>query len=368
MDYLSERSKTVDASAIRKVWQMAVHMKDPANFSIGEPDFPTPQAIKQAAVQAILNDKNTYTLTAGIDPLRQKLAERITNEFQWKNPGILVTSGLSGALLLILMATVNPGDEVLIPDPFFVSYRHLTNLFNGKCLFIDTYPDFALSAEKLEAMITPKSKILILNSPSNPSGAVYSQEQLKAVAALARKHHLLVISDEIYRDFSYDQPAASIAQYYENTLIMRGMSKSYGIPGWRMGYISAPEHLSELMDKFITLQQYTFVCAPHPFQIAAITALDCDMSEQIEAYKAKRDLIYNGLKEKFNLVKPGGAFYAFVPVPGGDATAFVTKAIANNVLIIPGQAFSQRNSHFRISYATKNEKILQGIERLNQLV
>lgn len=367
MDYIAERGKCIDASEIRRIWQLAATMTDPVDFSIGEPDFPAPERVKAAAIEAIRQDKNTYTLTTGIEPLRTAVAGRIADQLGWDNPGVLVTSGLSGALLLALMATVNPGDEVLMADPYFVSYKHLVSLHGGTCVFIDTYPDFQLSAEQVAAHITPKTKMLLLNSPANPTGTVYTAENLRAVAEVAREHELLVISDEIYELFSYDTPAVSIAEFYENTIVMRGYSKSLGVPGWRLGYIAVPEHLGGLLDQIATLQQYTFVCAPHPFQIAALEAFNTDMSSLIDAYRTKRNLVYEGLKDSFGLLQPQGAFYAFVPAPGGDATAFVEKAIKNDVLIIPGSVFSQENTHFRLSYATSDEDIAKGVERLNAL-
>lgn len=367
MSLLSDRIQKIDASGIRRVWQMAVNMTDPVNFSIGEPDFDAPESVKQAAVKAINDGHNGYTLTTGYEPLREVIAQQVSERVQWENPQVMVTCGVSGGLTLSLSALVNPGDEVLIPDPYFVMYNQLIDMLGGTCKFIDTYPDFKLDADKIEAQITEKSKLLLLNSPSNPSGTVYSPEELKAVAQVAKKHNLLVISDEIYTDFSYDTPAESIARYYDNTIILGGYSKAYGIPGWRLGYVAAPESLLELFSAMVNFQQYSFVCAPHPFQIAAVTALGCDITEQIDNYRNKRDLIFNGLRDKFGLVKPSGAFYAFVPAPAGDATAFVTKAIENNVLVIPGNVFSQKDTHFRISYATGNEMIAKGVDRLNRL-
>jgi aspartate aminotransferase len=366
-NYLSSRAMSVDASGIRKIWQLAASMKDPVNFSIGEPDFATPDPVKQAAIQAITQNMNTYTVTAGMPKLRETLADRIRGEFRWSNPSILVTAGLSGALTLAVMAAVDPGDEVLITDPSFVSYRHLVNLLGGKPVFVDTYPDFDLKPENIRAKITPKTKFMFINSPANPTGKVYTPEQLKAAAAVFKAHDILVFSDEIYQEFSYDGPAESIANYYENTIVMRGFSKTYGVPGWRLGFIAAPEHLAPVVDKMTTLQQYTFVCAPHPFQIAAISALQSDISKHIADYRKKRDLIYNGLKGDFKLICPGGAFYAFVEAPGGNATEFVTQAIKNDVLIIPGNVFSSKDSHFRISYATSDDMIRKGIERLCRL-
>ncbi len=364
MDYISARSKKIDASGIRKIWELAQKMKDPVDFSIGSPDFDAPAEVKQAAIDAISGGSNGYTLTAGIAALREKIASDITAEFGWEKPLAMVTCGVSGALHLAFMATLNPGDEVLVPDPYFVMYHHLTNLSGGTCVYVDTYPDFHLSAEKVAEKITSKTKMLVLNSPGNPTGAIYTEQQLKDLADLARKHELLVISDEIYKEFSYDRASGSIASYYENTIVMRGMSKAYGIPGWRMGYMALPNHLEELFERMAALQQYTFVCAPQPFQLATIKALDHDCSDQVDIYRKKRDLVYEGLKGEFDLVKPEGAFYAFVPTPNDDATEFVTRAIANDVLVIPGKVFSSRDTHFRISYATSEEKIKVGCERL----
>jgi aspartate aminotransferase/aminotransferase len=368
MDYLAQRSHCIDASGIRRIWEMASTMTDPVNFSIGEPDFNTPDAVKQAAVDAINNDDNGYAVTGGIDILVEKITIATQKEFSWEKPNVLITSGLSGALTLAMMALVEAGDEVLIPDPYFVSYAHLVNLHGGTPVFIDTYPNFTLTAAQIEKAITPNTKILMLNSPGNPTGVVYNEGNLKEIAVVARKHHLLVISDEIYSEFSYDAPVKSFGHFYENTMVLRGFSKSYGMPGWRLGYVAAPQILSPLTEAMASLQQYTFVCAPHPFQKAAVTALDCDLTQYIDDYRIKRDLIFNGLKDHFELLKPSGAFYAFVKAPGGDATAFVEKAIKNNVLIIPGYVFSQKNSHFRISFAISNPQIKKGIQRLLALI
>ena len=365
--FVADRMRKIDASGIRRIWQMAATMTDPVNFSIGEPDFGPPEQVKKAAITAIEQGKNSYTVTAGIQPLRDATAQIIADEFGWQRPNTLITCGLSGALHLAIMATVNCGDEVIVPDPYFVAYMHLVNLVGGKCVFVDTYPDFQLSAEKIEAAISERSKVLILNSPGNPTGTVYSENTLKNVMEVAKKHGLLVISDEIYRQFSYDRPAVSPGKYYENTLVLRGFSKTYGIPGWRLGFVAANENLAELMDQIATVQQYTFVCAPQPFQIAAINALNCNMRPQIEKYRQKRDAVYNGLKDNFQLTRPQGAFYAFVQSPWGTATEFVTEAIKNDVLVIPGATFSQKDSHFRISYATDDKMIQKGINRLCKL-
>jgi len=364
---LADRTRQIDASGIRKVFALAEKLKDPINFSIGQPDFDVPDTLKDEAIKAIKAGQNKYSLTAGDNLLREKIAEQISAEFVWNKPAGLVVSGVSGGLLLAFMVLVNPGDEVIVTDPYFVMYKHLVNMLGGKCVFVDSYPDFKLPVEEIGRAVTAKTKMIIVNSPCNPTGVVYSEEELKALAEIAAEKNILVLTDEIYERFSYDGDCPSIASYYDKALLLRGFSKSYAMTGWRVAYAAVHESLGDVIEQMTKIQQYTFVCAPTPFQKAAIAAMDYDVSDLVDAYKKKRDLIYEGLKDKFELVKPGGAFYAFVKSPAGGATQFVEKAIANNVLIIPGNVFSEKDTHFRISYATSDEKIEQGIEILRRL-
>ena len=366
-NFIADRTNAIDSSGIRKVFALAATMKDPINLSIGQPDFDVPQPLKDSAIAAIQAGNNSYSQTPGINQLREKIAAKTTATIGWNDPEVFVTSGVSGALQLLFMSVINPGDEIIMPDPYFVIYKHIINLLGGKCVFVDTYPDFKFHAEKIEAAITPKTKMILLNSPANPTGYVNTQEELKEIAALAKKHDILVMSDEIYDTFTYDCPCPTIAKYYEKTIVLKGFSKSYAMTGWRIGYVATSKALSSIIEQMTKIQQYTFVCAPTPLQHAAVDALDYDMSEYVTAYRAKRDKIYNGLKNKFPTIKPGGAFYIFPQVPNGNATEFVKKAIDNNVLIIPGNVFSERDTHFRISYATTDEKLDKGIEILNSI-
>ncbi len=368
-DVISNRAKLVDASGIRKVFALAAQLHDPVDFSIGQPDFDVPEALKEEAIRAILAGRNKYSQTAGDETLKQKIAAQVSAEFGWENPAVLVSSGVSGGLLLAFMATVNPGDEVIIPDPYFVMYKHLVNLLGGRCVFVDSYPDFELPVEKIAAAISDKTKLIVLNSPCNPSGVVYSEQQIKTLAQVAAERDLLVLTDEIYEKFCYDGPCPSIARYHEKSLLLRGFSKPYAMTGWRLGFVVAHPSLREVIEQMTKIQQYTFVCAPTPFQMAALAALNHDVSDLVDGYRRKRDLLYEGLKDTFELVRPGGAFYAFVKAPGGrTGTEFVEKAIKNNVLVIPGNVFSEKDTHFRISYATSDEKIRQGAEILCRLV
>jgi aspartate/methionine/tyrosine aminotransferase len=285
---------------------------------------------------------------------------------------VLITSGVSGGLFLAILATINPGDEAIFLDPYFVMYKHLLTLAGGKAVMVDSYPDFRFHAERVEKAITPKSKVLILNSPSNPTGVVMSAAEVHAAVEFARKHDLLLISDEIYEPFLYGPDAdgdvgglPSPMKTYDKTVLLRGFSKSHAMTGWRLGYAAGP---TEIISQMTKLQQYTYVCAPSPLQFAALRAMDVPMGEAVRAYRRKRDIAFDTLSKKFEVVRPGGAFYIFPKAPAGvSASDFVAKAIENNVLIIPGNVFSERDTHFRISYATTDERLKQGCEILCSL-
>ena len=363
---IAERMAKLDASGIRKVFDLAATMKDPINLSIGQPDFDVPEPIREEAAAAIARGFNKYTQTQGTAELRAAVGKLLAEEFGWKDERpVLITSGVSGALLLTFLSVINPRDEVIILEPYFVMYSHLVNLCGGVPVCISTYPSFRPDPDRVAAAITPRTKLLVVNSPCNPTGAVYSRAELEGLAAVARKHGLLVISDEIYNSFCYDDPFVSMAGLYEHTLLMRGFSKTYAMTGWRLGWCTGPKNV---LEKMTMLQQYSFVCAPSMAQAAGIVAIGVDVSKYVDEYRRKRDMVFAALAKPFGLVKPGGAFYAFVPAPQGQtATQFVTRAIAGNVLIIPGNVFSAQDTHFRISYATSDEKLAQGLEILAKL-
>ena len=365
---VADRTSLIDASGIRKVFALAAELKDPINFSIGQPDFDVPEPLKQEAIKAIEAGLNKYSQTVGEKQLRDKITAQVAAEFGWEDPAVLVASGVSGGLLLAFMALINPGDEVIIPDPYFVIYKHVVNLLGGKPVFVDSYPDFRLPVDRIADAITDRTKMLILNSPSNPTGVVYSEQEIEAMARLAAERDVLILTDEIYQQFSYDRPAVSIGKHHEKVLVMRGFSKSYAMTGWRLAYVAAPASLRPVVEEMTKIQQYTFVCAPTPFQRAAVAAMDYDVADLVKGYVRKRDLLYDGLKDSFEVVRPEGAFYAFVKAPGGSGTEFVKKAIQNNVLVIPGNVFSEKDTHFRISFATTDEKIRQGVDILRDLV
>lgn len=367
--YLADRTKRIDSSGIRKVFALAGKMNDPINLSIGQPDFDVPDPIKEAAIRAIREGANRYSQTIGEAALVEKIKAQVQQDYGWDKPNVMVTSGVSGGLQLAFMSLINPGDEVIVPDPYFVMYKHLVRLLGGTCVYVDTYPNFGLPVDRIAAAITEKTKLIVLNSPANPTGAVYTEEEVKAVADLARKHDLILLSDEIYEVFSYDRTNPSVGRFYGKSLVLKGYSKSAAMTGWRMGYAACSEELADLMEAMNMIQQYTFVCAPTPFQLAAVTAMEMDMTPWRDQYRKKRDRIYEGLSPCFKMTRPGGAFYAFVEKPewAASGTEFVKKAIENNMLIIPGNVFSERDTHFRLSYAAPDEKIEKGIELLCRL-
>jgi aspartate aminotransferase/aminotransferase len=372
-DYVSCRAKSVDASGIRKVFDLAAKMKDPINLSIGLPDFDVPEAAKNVAIESIRRGDNRYTQTQGIARLRERLRKDLSAEMGRDVGEVLITSGVSGGLFLAILATIDPGDEAIFLDPYFVMYKHLLTMAGGTPVVVDSYPDFRFHADRVEKAITPRTKFLILNSPSNPTGVVMTEAEVRDAVELAKKHGLLIISDEIYEPFLYDVAGGtgeamlpSPAKLNQNTLILRGFSKSHAMTGWRLGYAAGPEAIVSQMTK---LQQYTYVCAPSPFQHAALAALDVPMNDALMAYRRKRDLVFDRLSRKFEVIKPEGAFYVFPKAPAGTtATEFVAKAIENNVLVIPGNVFSERDTHFRVSYATTDEKLSRGCDILCSLV
>jgi len=361
---LAQRMACIDASGIRKVFDLAAKMTDPINLSIGQPDFDVPEPCKKRAVEAIREGRNRYTVTQGEAALREAIADALRREFGRFEGPVLVTSGVSGGILLGLLTTLNPGDEVLIPDPYFVMYKHLVNLLGGRPVFVDTYPDFRLRADRLEAAVTGRTRMLILNSPTNPTGAVWTAEELAAAVAVARRHNLLVMADECYNAFSYDGPCPSVWPMYDRVLLLRGFSKTYAMTGWRLGYAVGP---APILQSMTTLQQYTFVCAPAPMQWAAVTALETEATGFLEEFRARRDLIYDGLRERFRVMRPGGAFYMLPEAPGGSGTAFVQRAIEAGVLVIPGGVFSERDTHFRLSFAVERRTLERAIEVLDRL-
>ncbi len=358
---VSRRVQSVDSSGIRKVFDLAAKLKDPINLSIGQPDYDAFDEVKEGAIAAINAGKNSYTLTQGIPELREALRKRydLPSELD-----CFVTSGVSGGILLSYLTLLDPEDEILVPDPFFVMYPHLAKLINAVPKYYNTYPDFRIGREELERQVTARTKALIVASPGNPTGIALSQSEVDSLIDFCRTKGVWLIFDEIYEAFSYDHAHPRVLGKYEKTILLSGFSKSHGITGWRVGAAVGPK---DVVQQMLKLQQYTFVCAPSMAQWGVLAGFNRDFSETLAEYRRKRDFMVTALSERFKLIKPGGAFYLFPEAPGGSGQRFVERCIENNLLVVPGNVFSNRDSHFRISFSAPMQRLEQGAEILNRL-
>ncbi|MDY0165928.1 MAG: pyridoxal phosphate-dependent aminotransferase [Thermoguttaceae bacterium] len=364
-DWLAQRTRAFDVSGIRKFFDLGAKMRDPINLSIGQPDFDVPEEVKQAAITAIREGRNGYALSQGMPVLRDKLQARVESRFGHADREVFVTCGTSGGLVLAMMALVDPGDEVILPDPCFGMYNALAAMMGGRVVSIDTYPDFHLDPQRVAEAITPRTKLILVNSPNNPTGAVATREELRAIAELAAERNVALLSDEIYHDFCYDEPCVSPAEFNPQTIVVDGFSKSHGMPGWRLGFAHGP---AAVIHEMIKIQQYSFVCAPQPVQWAGAAAMEVDISGHIDAYRRKRDMIVEGLRDHYELICPRGAFYAFPKAPWGSGTEFCMQALeGHKLLVVPGGNFSRQDSHFRISYAASDPVLHRGIKALVEL-
>ena len=361
----AKRMDRLEVSGIRKIFDLAATIRNPVNLSLGQPDFPVPEEVQEAAVRAIKTGRNGYTVTQGIPELREKIRDEIRRRAGFAEGGILVTSGVAGALFLAMGVLVEKGDEVIIPDPYFVLYRNIVRFFAGQPVLLDTYPDFRIRPDRLERLITPKTKLILFNNPVNPTGVAYRKEEVAAIAGVARRHGVLIVSDEIYASYSYDFPHESMRLHTDDTVLVGGFGKAYGITGWRLGFAAGP---AAIVERMTMLQQFSFVCAPSVAQWAGVAALDCKVSEYRADYRKKRDWVYAQLRDRYELEKPQGAFYFFPKCPRGlKDKDFVRRAIEKKLLIVPGSACSQHATHFRMSYAVPDAQLERGVEILRKL-
>lgn len=385
---ICDRGRAIDTSGIRKVFQLAATLKDPINLSIGQPDFAVPDPIKRAAIEAIEQDRNGYTASQGIPELIERVNTELATDLGWDttsdNHQTLVTSGTAGALLLLFLALVGPDEEAIIPDPFFVMYPHLATIAGGKAVRCPMYPDFRMTAERVEPLITERTKFVLFNSPNNPSGVVSPKEDCQELLELCRSRGVLLVSDEIYDEFTFadgmtdvsannasEPRCPSPARFdgaQDDVLVIRGFGKTYGCTGWRMGYATGPKPVVDAMQR---IQGYSFVCAPSIAQWGALAAMDVDMVDTVAAYAERRDKVHQRLSAVTDVAFPQGAFYAFPKVPehlGIDGTEFVNRCIERNLLIIPGGAFSDRDTHVRLSFAAPEAKLDAGLDVLTDLM
>lgn len=379
-DRLSPVVQHLPPSGIRRFFDLANQMEDVISLGVGEPDFITPWHVREACVYSLERGYTSYTSNRGLPALREAIVDYLQHFDLQYDPEkeVIVTIGGSEAIDIAMRTLLLPGEEVLIPEPAYVSYKPCALLAGGVPVGVPTRAEdgFRLTADMLRSHITPRSKILLLCFPNNPTGAIMSREDLLAIAQVAIEHDLFVISDEIYAELTYDGKHVSIASLpgmKERTIVINGMSKAFAMTGWRIGYAAAPEEIISLMVK---IHQYTILCAPIMGQMAAIEALRHGQQEKermVERYNQRRRLIVKGFREMgLPCHEPKGAFYAF---PDIRPTGLTSEQFAEELLrrekvaVVPGHVFGACGEGFvRCSYATSVEQIQRALERIGRFV
>lgn len=380
-NFLSDKIVQIEPSGIRKFFDIVSEMKDAISLGVGEPDFDTPWHIREEGIYSLEKGRTFYTSNAGLKELRTEISNYLERRCQVTYDAqkeILVTVGGSEAIDIALRAVLNPKDEVLIPQPSFVSYLPCTILAGGEPVIIQLKEEdeFRLTRQQLLDAITPKTKVLFLPFPNNPTGAIMRREDLEAIADVIIEKDLLVISDEIYSELSYAEPHVTIASLpgmKERTILINGFSKSYAMTGWRLGYAAAPK---EILAQMLKIHQFAIMCAPTTSQYAAVSALrdgDPDVEQMREAYNQRRRYMVHTLREMgLECFEPFGAFYIFPSIKkfGMSSEEFASQLLEEEkVAVVPGTAFGACGEGFlRISYAYSLENLKKALERIRRFV
>ncbi|MFH0846646.1 MAG: aminotransferase class I/II-fold pyridoxal phosphate-dependent enzyme [Chloroflexota bacterium] len=380
-DFVSQKVRELSPSGIRRFFDLLASMDGVISLGIGEPDFTTPWHIREVAIEAIKKGYTMYTSNSGMPELREELARHLKSFYDvtYKPDGeLLITVGVSEALDLTMRAILNPGDEVIMTDPCYVAYDASVSLAGGVPVKVKTYAEqnFELEPEDIEAYITPKTKAVLIGYPANPTGAVMPREKLIRLGEIARRHNILVISDEIYSRLVYGVPHtcfASLPGMRENTVFLGGFSKAYAMTGWRVGYAAAPKEIIAAMTK---VHQYTIMCVPIMGQVAATEALragDEAAGEMVKDYNRRRLIMVKGLNDiGLTCFEPKGAFYAFPSIKSTGMTSeeFAEKLLTEEkVAVVPGNAFGSCGEGFvRCCYATAAEDIVEALARMKRFL
>lgn len=379
--YLSPAVRAIPPSGIRKFFDLAAGNKDIITLGVGEPDFSTPWHVREACVYSLERGKTKYTSNAGIPELRDAIASYLHSQFHVEyNPAdeIIVTVGGSEAIDLALRALISPGDEILIPEPCYITYNPITAIGGGVPVGIETFAkdQFKLTAEALKAAITPRSKVLVLCYPSNPTGGIMTYEDWLPIAKIVEENDLIVISDEIYAELTYDNKHVSFASLpgmKDRTILVSGFSKAFAMTGWRMGYACGHP---EIISAMLKIHQYTVMCAPTMGQVAALEALTNGMEEKdrmVESYNQRRRLVVKRFREiGLECHEPQGAFYAFPSIQSTGLTSqeFALRLLKEEkVAAVPGDVFGLGGEGFlRCSYATSVAQLNEAIDRIGNFL
>lgn len=380
-DFICDKIKKIKPSGIRRLFDIANEIPDVISLGVGEPDFDTPWHIREEGIYSLHKGRTFYTSNAGLIELREEIGRFMKRKYDLTydpKHEMILTVGGSEAIDIALRAILNPGDEVIYPEPCFVSYEPCILLSDGVPVSIElsAATEFRLQPEQLEAAITPKTKALLISYPNNPTGAIMEREDLEKLVPIIVKHDLLVISDEIYSELSYKDRHVSIASLpgmLERTIVINGFSKSYAMTGWRLGFACGPAHIMEYMLK---IHQFGIMSAPTMSQYAAISALkngDRDICTMAESYNQRRRFLMEAFREMgLPCFEPYGAFYVFPDISefGMGSEEFCTKLLeAENVAVVPGSAFGAcGDKHVRISYAYSIEELKEAMARIARFV
>jgi aspartate aminotransferase/aminotransferase len=362
---VSRRAKLVDELAgYAKFFTLARQLRDPCNLSWGQPHLDVDELIKQRAVEAILSGKNAYTPVEGIEPLRTAVTEHYRKR-GYEPEAVVVTPGVSPALMLSILALADPGDEIVMSDPYYLALKPLALILGCTPKFVNTYPDFKWRRDRLEAAITPKTKMIMVTSPANPTGHLLSHEEAQIIADVARKHDLWIVHDELYWPYNYADRDVLLAKYYPKTITLNGFSKSHSMTGWRVGVAVGP---AEVLRSFVNVQQYCSICAPSIGQWAAIAALDVPPLGATD-YGTNRNYAVEELSRHYDLVPPQGAFFIYLKAPKGmKGSEFSERAaMEHQLLMFPGNVFSEQDTHVRVSYGVDPTSLERGIAILKKM-
>jgi aminotransferase len=362
-------------SGIRKFFDLVIGRDDVISLGVGEPDFPVPWRIREEMIYSLEKGYTSYTSNSGLMELREGIADYYRRFSLETSPNsIVVTTGASEAIDLAIRAITDPGDRVLLPEPCYVSYRPLVNLCGGEIISIPTVPDFKLTDEAIKRYADEKTKAIILNYPANPTGVSYTKKELEDLADAIIEHDLLVISDEIYAELTYDFKHVAIGSLNgmeDRVITINGFSKAFSMTGLRVGYIIAPE---DILSGILKIHQYCMLCAPITAQIGAIEALKC--LEEVEKAKAeylrRRNFVFKRISEFLEIKKPEGTFYAFpnISSTGMGSEEFAEKLLfGKKVAVVPGNAFGEcGEGYVRLAYAVKFEKLKEALDRMEEFV
>lgn len=380
-DPLSKTIKTIEPSGIRKFFDIVSEMEDAISLGVGEPDFDTPWHIRDEGIYSLEKGRTFYTSNAGLKELKIEISKYLDRKYGMKynyNNEIMVTVGGSEGIDMALRAMLDPGDEVIIPQPSYVSYEPCTVLAGGKPVIVELKEEneFRLTAEELEETITPKSKILIMPFPNNPTGAVMELNDIEAIAKVVKEHDLYVITDEIYSELTYLEKHVSIASLpgmKERCVLINGFSKAYAMTGWRLGYACAPK---EILSQMLKIHQFAIMCAPTTSQYAAVEAMkngDADVVQMRDQYNERRRYLLHRLKNMgLKCFEPFGAFYIFPSIKefGMTSDEFATELLnSKKVAVVPGTAFGKSGEGFvRISYAYSIDDLKTALGRIEEFV